>query len=257
MLKKLPSFLFFSFVFFNSFSQSNFSADSLYKKILLIPYNPMMHLSDADHDIAEYSEKPAAQVRAEFRNGIMRYVNSELSENYETYSMLSRESDNLKKDLDMIYGSLNYEMDTVFPVSHPLKDTLQKKSLFTKKSSVKVAEIHDLKYMNVILSHPELLQVLSGKYGTDLFVFLDQLDIVTNYSDCLDLAMKIYRRQFKIHYSVFDASGKQLYGDVAVSDFQSNSNDVNNIMEKNFPRLAEYIAKTIPKKNNQLPVSLR
>ncbi len=224
------------------------SPDTAYKKILLIPYNPMMHLSDADHDIAEYSEQNPQQIRAKFRHGLTNYVSADLMKVYQVQSMASNVLRDNEGELDMIYGSLNYKEDTVYPVAHPAKDTTQKKSLFAKKNSPKVAEIHDLKYMNIKLSHPELLQMLSEKYGTDLFVFLNQFDIVTNYSDCLDLAMKIYRRQLKVHYSVFDASGKQLYGDVAVVDFPSNSNDVNNIMEKNFPTLAEYIAKTIPKK---------
>ncbi len=250
MFKKNLLVLFFSLLFVSVFAQTNSpvqSQDTAYKKILLIPYNSMMHLSDADHDIADYSQISNEQVRTRFRAGLTKYVNAKLIESYPTYSMQSNVLTDNERELDMIYGSLNYEMDTVFPVSHPAKDTLHKKSPFSKKQ--KVAEIHDLKYMNVKLSHPELLKMLSEKYGTDLFVFLNQFDIVTNYSDCLDLAMKIYRRQLKVHYSVFDASGKQVYGDVAVVDFPSNSNDVNDIMMRNFPKLSEYIAKSIPKKN--------
>ena len=102
--------------------------------------------------------------------------------------------------------------------------------------------------MNIKLSHPELLTKLSEKYGTDLFVFLNQFEMKTHYDDCLDLALKIYKRELKVHYSIFDATGKQLYGDVAVVYFPSNSNDIIEIMSRNFPKISDYIAKTVPKR---------
>ena len=87
--------------------------------------------------------------------------------------------------------------------------------------------------------------MLKDKTGSDVFVLLNQFEIITNYNDCLDLALKIYRRQLKAHYSVFDADGNQLYGDVAVVDFPSNANDVREIMSRNFPKIAEAIAKNV------------
>jgi hypothetical protein len=251
MPKKYSLILIFSLFLISGFAQDIPAEQhpltaNAYKKILLVPYNPMMHLSDADQHIAEYSELSTQQVRAKFRNGLTKQVSAELMKVYQVQSMTSNVLADNERELDMIYGSLNYREDTIYPVAHPVKDTLQKKTFFSK-THAKTTEVKDLKYMNISLSHPEMLQMLSEKYGTDLFVFLNQFDIVTNYHDCLDLAMKVYTRQLKVHYSIFDASGKQLYGDVAIVDFPSNSNDVNEIVKNNFPALAEYIAKTIPK----------
>ncbi len=224
--------------------------DTVYKKILLVPYNPIMHVSDADHDIAEYSEKNVTELRTMFRLGLTEAVGAQLVKVYPTYSLISDASKETEKDLNMIYGSVNYSMDTVFPVAHPATkaDSLKRKSVLSKKQLKKVKEIRELKFMNIGLSHPELLTLLSQKYGADLFVFLNQLEIKTNYDDCLDLALKIYRREIKVHYAVYDAFGKQLYGDVAVVDFPSNSNDIKQIMQANFLKIAEYIVQTIPKK---------
>jgi hypothetical protein len=251
MSKQISSVIFFICLSSVCFSQENAknTADTLYKKILLVPYNPMMHLSDADQDIAEYSGANPRQIRERFHTGLTRYVSARLMDVYATQTISSNVLADNDRELDVLYGSFNYKEDTVYPVSHTEKpDSLHKKSFLAKKNSQHVAEINDMKYMNIGLSHPELLKIFSEKYGTDLFVFLNEFDIVTNYSDCLDLAMKIYRRQLKVHYSIFDATGKQLYGDVAVIDYPSNSNDVNDIMQKNFPKVADYILKTIPKK---------
>jgi len=227
-----------------------------YTRILLIPYNPMMHLSDADQDIGEFSELNGKQVRAAFRAGIMSHVGERLSKIYPTTSLL--ETSTSDYDLDMVYSWINYRMDTVFSVTHPMNDdTLQKKkSFFSKLHVAKAKEIHDLKFMNVTLHRVSLLTRLGEKYDADLFVFLNQFEIVTNYSDCMDLAMKIYRRQLKLHYSVFDITGKEVWGDVAVVDFPSNSNDIREIMEMNFPKIADYIGKTIPQKKAAVPENL-
>jgi len=262
MLKKFFSFVFLLFAAEAAFAQDagttpkdSIAADTLsrYKKILLIPYNPMMHLSDADPDIAEYSERNVDVVRAIFRRGILQNLsgalNDEVCSTYPLGADISKES---QKELDMIYGSLNYAMDTIYPIAHPQPDSVKSKSagqavksLFAKNKTPKVKEVHDLKYMNIILTHPVILTKLAEKYNTDLFVFLNQFEIKTHYDDCLDLPLKIYRRELKVHYSVFDVSGKQLYGDVAVVNFPSNSNDINDIMMRNFPKISDLMVKTI------------
>ena len=71
-----------------------------------------------------------------------------------------------------------------------------------------------------------------------------------------DIALKIYRRKLKLHYSVFDVSGKQVYGDVAVVDFPSNSNDIAEIMQQNFPKIGESIVQHLPRKKAPVALSL-
>jgi hypothetical protein len=251
MPKKFRLLFLFFYVALSAVAQTdsvsqNLNADTVYKKILLIPYNPMMHLSDADNDISEYSGITENQLRSMFRAGLSQQVYEALVGNYSAYSLLSENSKERKEELEMIYGSLNYRMDTVYSVLHPPKTGSQKqKSLFSKNPSAKTKEVHDLKYMNIGLSHPELLAKLSEKYGTELFVFLNQFEMDTHYDDCLDLALKIYRRDIKVHYSVFDATGKQVYGDVAVVHFPSNTNDIREIMAGNFLKISDNIVSSL------------
>src|SRR4029077_6662219 len=64
------------------------SGDGLHK-VLLIPYNPMMHLSDADNDIAEYSGKDPETLRKMFRMGLMQKINGKIFEVYDSQSLLT------------------------------------------------------------------------------------------------------------------------------------------------------------------------
>src|SRR5262245_7835400 len=114
--------LFFLLLIFPSLLQAQVAAKGdtiLYSKILIIPSNPMMHLSDADDEISVYSEKNKEQIRAQFRDGLLQYVDESLLTAYRTYALKNSSRGDEVADLETIYGSLNYSMDTVYPVSHP------------------------------------------------------------------------------------------------------------------------------------------
>ena len=215
--------------------------------VLVVPYNPMMHMSDADQDISEYSEKDIAQVRSIFRQGLVQQLNAKLITTYDTRNPENDFTEQDVTDLGELYHSLYYERDTIYPIKYPTKDsTLLLKKVFRKKDHT--AKPIEKEYMNVGMYDQKILKDLSRKYGVDLFIFLNEFDIKTNYSDCIDLANKIYQREIKVHYTVFDSSGKQVYGDVAVAQFPSNSNDVNDIVAKNFPFISDYIQSSLKKR---------
>src|SRR5437764_9440244 len=69
-------------------SQNSMTASAAPKKILIIPYEPKMHISDADRDIAEYSNRSEKQMRALFRMGLAHQLNATLVTAYPTYSLL-------------------------------------------------------------------------------------------------------------------------------------------------------------------------
>src|SRR5690348_5656454 len=113
-MKKLVALLFLGYSCF-AFAQDTLKQ----KKILIIPYNPMMHLSDADHAIAEESEKEMKEIRAMFRSGIDQHINKQLTKMYDSHDILADMRPESRKNLEMIYGSVNYSYDTVFAVTHP------------------------------------------------------------------------------------------------------------------------------------------
>lgn len=95
--------------------------------------------------------------------------------------------------------------------------------------------------MNVVVRDPALLPDLAKKYNNDYFIFLNEVDIKTHFEDCINLALKIYQREIKVHYTIFDKKGNQVYGDVAVVQFPSNENRVDEIVKQNFPKISDYV----------------
>jgi len=220
------------------------------QKLLIIPYEPRMHLSDADLDISEYSESTPPQIRAMIRNGLAEKLNSALSVTYQTYSLLQDLRPEAMQEMQRIYAAIDYSFDTSYAILHPRPDSIQAKGKWNenkarKKELEKRTASGDVKYMNVKVLDPGLIASLNKRYGTDLVVFLTQVEIKTSAKDCMDFQSHIYQRDIKLHYAVFDKDGKQLTGDVVSIRFPSNSNEIGDIMAKNFPALCGKIKEAI------------
>jgi len=218
------------------------SAEKSYS-VLIVPYNRSMHLSDSDIDIATGSEMQMPEMRAAFRKELVKSLNKKFA----SVSDFNESSHDFVKDdeggADYLYHSLLYESDSIYPLKNPkrfaVKDTITTKDIKKLKK--------ESKYINVQINDQYLISDLSKKYNADYVIFLNEFDIKTHADDCLNLALQIYRRDLKVHYSIFDKTGKQVYGDVAVAYFDSNSNDVREISEKNFPVISGYILESFKK----------
>ncbi|MBK9524556.1 MAG: hypothetical protein IPO39_07305 [Bacteroidetes bacterium] len=229
----------------NTFASSPDSTITPSASILVIPYMPAMHLSDADFDIAEESEMDQGEIRTRLRSGLVKALNKQFSEIYDIRVPEQDFVEQDMRDMDIIYHSLAFEQDTIYPVKHPQKDsTLLKKKLFRKSDNKSYKPI-DKNYMNVVVRDPGLLPDMAKKYNNDYFIFLNELDIKTHFDDCINLAMKIYQREIKVHYTIFDRTGKQVYGDVAVVQFPSNENRVDELANQNFPKVADYVLESV------------
>ncbi len=212
---------------------------------LVLPYKPMMHLSDADYDIARYSEMTPQEIRNELRNGLMKNLNTKLVMEYEAKIPDQDFVQQDDRDLELIYSSVAYGQDTAYPFKAEMKrDTVMRKMRYAASSTDKTDD-RLRSYINVSFYDQQLLPDLARKYSADYFIFLNELDIKTHFDDCLDLALKIYQRELKVHYSVFDRSGKQVFGDVASVKFPSNSNFTDEIINNNFPAISDQIISSV------------
>jgi hypothetical protein len=103
----------------------------------------------------------------------------------------------------------------------------------------------DSKYMQATPTDTTILKQLRNSTASDYIVSINQFEIKTNYNTCLDIANKIYRREVIVHYSVFDANGKEILGNYAVAFFPSNTNRYGDIVERCFPEIAREITKSL------------
>lgn len=243
-MRKLTSFFTLLLVSFSLIGQTNDSLPERKISVMVIPYMPAMHLSDADQDIAEESQMDISEVRAEFRKGIIRKMNQRFVEVYDAQVPNESFVSSNTGDIDMIYHSLAFESDSTSPMKNPKKFAVVDTAITGKKTKKKDI---DKTYINAVPRDPQLLPDFAKKYNVDYFVMLNEFDIKTHFDDCIDLAMKIYRRDLKIHYTIYNHRGEALYGDVAVVHFPSNENNVDKIVEQNFGKVADYVFNSLKK----------
>ncbi len=219
-------------------------ANKKYSKVMIIPYNPNMYFSDADDAIAKASNKTPEEVRRMFRQGIAYDVSIRILPRYPIKNMLYDTSQMAQRDLYLIYKNISY---------HKAESPSYKKDEENKPNDITsgenpIVQSASLKEYIAAEAPKQMLQYLYETYGTDLFVFINQFDLVTNYKYCTDRAINNFTRDVIVHFSIYDKDGNYLYGDAVKVTFNKNTNHIDEIILHNFPVIADYIAKHVPGK---------
>ncbi len=226
--------------------------DSLIKKdsirevrMLIVPFNPSMYFSDADKDIAEVSKVEPGEVRNKVNASLEATVSTHLGLYYSAKS-LSKQKD-AAEDLDVIYGSITYAPQ----VKEPEAGEKKKPGLQGLREKIKPADDVPEKpadpetYMDISFADGRLMEYIGTKYEVDYVVFFNQFEIITDYENCIDLQMRKYYREIKVHYSVYSKDGKKISGDVITIPYHSNENDIQIIVKENFGTLSSTLLQRI------------
>lgn len=252
----------------NTMTPSNNSTDpagSVAKaKVLLIPYEPRLYMSRIDRKISENTGLSMYQIKQRMRYGLQHQLFAAVADQkFGALSMLNADDQEIQKDLMYIYNSIGYKY-TVMPVeaeeeaAEPQKGLDKLKGLFTTGDGDDVVapepgneqqEVYsnEERYMNTTIINPNLFNFLGSKYESDYYVFVNQLDITDEVgSDSYSYAKNNHMRRIKVHYTIFDKLGNQVYGGASIAYFPGKVNDLNGIIKGYFPAVAKGIAKHLP-----------
>lgn len=230
-------------------------------KIMIIPFDQYNYFSDADPELAEKNEKPVTDISRLFRYGLNYNISARVISTNDTYNILTDTTVQSATDLKMIYASVKYQFeqsmnvvngDTVGQVigqpdlfgNGVVVEEKKEKSNPFKKKTPDEAEKNN-KYLNAVITHPEIFTTLQQKYGTDLFLFINQFELVTNYNHCLDRSANYFERKVVVHYSIYDVNAKQLQGGAHTVTFSSGETNVDKIIATQFPLVADYLSTAI------------
>lgn len=244
------------------------STDEAYEKpelnrVLIIPYQDNEHFSDADHEFAKFMNLNEQQIRSIFRRSITQMVFNYISKRRNSINLMLEQENGAQEDLQSFYNSTVYQMDksTTAADRQKQKDTeagrkfqLTRDRIFNKKKKTyefidggKI-RLHppDTKYYKAVINNANLIPYMSEKYNARYFIMLTMFEVRTRYDHCIDLATKNYEREFGIHYSIYNYKGKHVTGDLFTIIYDSNSNDLNDILKEGIPMIARHIADKIP-----------
>lgn len=213
-------------------------------KILLIPFEPKMLMSEIGKEVNAKTHLTYAGITQEFRKELDLAMFGALRRSCVTVSLLDgkQKSDST---LAYIYGSTTYSYDIV-PGTTPdagSKDKPDSKNHYITKGQLEVPVDYSKRFMNVSILNPKLLADLSAQYHTDTYVFINELDIKNVDNNSTNLSDETYRREVTVHYSVVDNTGHYISKGVATIYFPYSENDPKEIGEKYFSIVGRLILK--------------
>ncbi|MBS1636594.1 MAG: hypothetical protein JST26_11815 [Bacteroidetes bacterium] len=215
-------------------------------KVMLIPFENRMYMSEIDQLINKETKLSAKQIKAAFRDGLDDQLYKKLKSRMGVVSLLD-DTAKTKKDLENIYQYLAYDYQKVPNQANysPPKNEKEQKGI--EKGQIVVETNSDARFMNAKIKNATLVPFLTGKYKTDLYVFVNQLEIrsanpALNYDLNADNPRKII-----VHYTVYTSDAKEINSGIAETTFPQNINNPTKIVNSYFSVIAETIAARVEK----------
>ncbi|MBL7934779.1 MAG: hypothetical protein JNM51_03110 [Bacteroidia bacterium] len=214
-------------------------------KIMLIPFENRMYLSEIDFMINKESKLSAKQIKAVMRDGLNEQLYKKLKPKMPVVDLLE-DTTKTKKDLENIYQYLSYQYLKV-PNQDNYKPPVKEKEEKTIANGQLVVESNsDVRFMNAKLKNATLVPYLGGKYKTDLFLFINELDIKALNGSPADLN-STSTRKIVLHYTLYTLDAKEINSGIAEVNLPTNVNNPSKIINTYFAQLADIIAARIEK----------
>jgi hypothetical protein len=211
-------------------------------KVLIIPFEPKLYMSEIDRFINAETNLTARQIKFRFSDGLGEQLYKAFkAAKYNAIDLLE-DTVKYKKDLNNLYQYLTYDYVKVPDQQNykvPKKEKEEKK---IDKGQLIVETDGEKRFMNARLINPKLLSTLNSKYKTDVFLFINQLDLKASGSkDPLELGAGNPNRRIVVHYTVLTMDGREINSGTAEEDFDPELNNPKKIIEKHFSKVAAAI----------------
>jgi LysM repeat protein len=230
------------------------------QRVLVIPFDPYLYFSDADNDIALQSGIPKQNVRHIFRGRLNAFMDPK---GFESINLLNGAFREGQDELARIYKSVSYSYQPItYSKYNPLPMTektgtgavawiqKQKEKLSAPPApeaagNSSVAK-DPAKYWGVKVKDPDLYRYFNQNYAVDYYLFINQFEIHTDYTNCLDRTQNDFTREFLVHYTIFDNQGNLIAGNKMKVPYISHVNDIERIVRDNLNKMAQRILADLP-----------
>jgi len=210
------------------------------QKVLIIPFEPKLYNSEIDQNLNKETKMNFNQIRYTFRSGLDFSISNTFQKKYKVISLMN-DTAAASSFLRYIYESIGYSYDLL-----PDPENKNQKDHSTEHSAVQNGQLtvstnDQKKFMKVKISNPNLLATLHNKYGTEIFVFISQLDLRIDAPNAVSYSSGNAGRVANIHYSIYDLKGKLIAAGMATKNFPVSVNDPKAIVNNYFNTLAQTI----------------
>lgn len=214
-------------------------------KIMIIPFEGRMYLSEIDHLINKESKLTAKQIKATMRDGINEQLYKKLKTKMSVVDLME-DTVKTKKDLENIYQYLTYQYQKVPDQNNYQAPTKEKQDAKIEKGQLNIESNSDARFMNAKIKNATLVPYLNGKYKTDLFLFVNELDIKALNGSPADFNSNSARKII-LHYTVYTVDAKEINSGIAEVNLPANVNNPSKIIGTYFSQIADLITVRLEK----------
>lgn len=217
-------------------------------KVMLIPFEPRLYMGEIDMSIHNETRLSAKEIKYKFRDGINEQLYKAFKQaNYNTLDLME-DTARYKKDIEGIYQYLTYSFQKIPNQDHYQAPKKEKAENKIEKGQLNVETNDQARFMNAKITNPKLVPLLYGKYKTDIFVFVNQLDIRSvGYLAQNELGSGNQNRKITVHYTVYNLEAKEINSGIAEEEFANDLNNPKKIIDKHFSKIAATIVQRVNK----------
>lgn len=215
-------------------------------RVMIVPFEPKLYLSEIDMAIHRETKLTGPQIRHGFRDGLSEQLYHHLKNSGYGVLDLMQDTVRYKKDIEGIYQYLSYQYQKVPDQNNYKAPGKEKEEQKIRKGQLAVETNDQNRFMNAKITNPKLVPLLYGKHKTDLFIFINQLDIKAMGSkDPTDLSAGSDKRKIVVHYTVYSLDAKEINSGIAEAEFENTLNNPKKIIDKHFSAIAATIVQRL------------
>lgn len=213
-------------------------------KVLIVPFEPRMYMSQIDHKINAETKWDQKKIKQAVRFGLDEELYKCIKKKQEVISFLD-DTAKYKKDLFKTYSAIQFKYDKIPDQKKYVAPKAEKEKTFVQKGQLMADTENEGKFMNVKVNDNSLLNGFNAKYKTDVFLFINQVDITT--SEIPGALTNAAQRTITVHYTIFTLAGKEINSGISSINFPSTVNHPDKIASSYFSKIAEEIAMRMEK----------
>ncbi|MCE3226769.1 MAG: peptidoglycan-binding protein [Bacteroidetes bacterium] len=217
-------------------------------KVMIIPFEQRLYLSEIDYKINEETKMSGKDIKYKFRDGL----NEQLYKSFKSakYNAVDLMEDTAKyrKEMESIYQHLTYDYQKVPDQNNYQPPKKEKETKKIEKGQLNVETNTEARFMNAKITSPKLVPLLFGKHKTDIFVFINELEIKASGSKGpAELGDGNGNRKIIVHYTVYTYDAREINSGIAEEEFSADLNNPKKIIDKHFAKVANLIVQRVNK----------
>lgn len=211
---------------------------------MIVPFEPKLYMSQVDHKFNAATKQTQKQIRETFRQGVNKELAGALKKNYEVIDLM-KDTAKHRKELAGIYRSLTYSFVKVPDQSNYKAPVSEKgKTESVRHGQLVVETDPNARFMNAKVTNAALIPSLFAKHKTDLYLFVNQLDILST-TLANGATGTLSERTITVHYTLYTVDAKEIQSGICSVRFPSDANNPSKVVSLFVRKAAQEMARRI------------